>query len=273
MKSPIAALFLAALVSNAALAASAPPSPKAPPLEAWAKLPDWSGAWAMIGPTVFDAATVEPKGGGAGTPGVREHPPYNAEWEAKYVKNQELVKTDRFVDPNSFCGTPAYMPRMMNLPDAIEWAVRPDQVWHIVENGSTIRRIYTDGRPHLKGDDLFPTYTGDNIGHWEGDTLVVDTIGLRDDLIIDRTGLIHSSAMHVVQRIRLVEPDILEAQMVLEDPIAFTAPWKVTKRYRRLPPGSYVFDYACAENNRNPITADGRTLTKGADGKVIDKAK
>jgi hypothetical protein len=61
--------------------------------------------------------------------------------------------------------------------------------------------------------------------------------------------------------------------MVLEDPIAFTGPWKVTKRYRRLPPGSYVFDYACAENNRNPITSDGRTLTKGADGQVIDKAK
>src|SRR2546422_10388511 len=91
-------------------------------------LPDWSGAWQMIGPTIFDGATVEPKNGRAGDPGVRERPPYNAEWEALYVKNIEAIKQGRFPDPVNTCGRPHGFPRVMNLPDVYEFVVTAQQV-------------------------------------------------------------------------------------------------------------------------------------------------
>jgi hypothetical protein len=239
----------------------------------WDDLPDWSGVWAMIGPTVFDAATVEPRDGRAGTAGVREHPPYNAEYERKYERNIALVAADRFPDPQTTCGLPAGFPRIMNLPDVFEFVVRPEQTWILAEKGPNVLRIYTDGRGHPGPDDIFPTFMGDSVGHWEGDTLVFDTVALRgeDGTIVDRTGLVLSDAAHVATRMRKVEDGTIEARMTIEDEKALEAPWHVTKRYRRLPAGARVYDYACAENNRNPVTEAGRTLTLGPDGEPIDK--
>src|SRR5262245_18365296 len=240
-----------------------------------APLPDWSGVWQMVGPTIFDGATVEPKNGRAGDAGVREHPPYNAEWEAFYQKNIEGVNKGLFPHPITNCGIPLGFPRVMNVPDVYEFAITPQQVWILTENGPNIQRIYTDGRPHLKPEDRWATYSGDSVGHWEGDTLVFDTVALKGwsekDTILDRTGLVLSDQMHVVVRMRKVDPNMLEAQITLEDPKALTKPWNVTKRYRKLPAATRAYDYACAENNRNPVTESGQTLTLGTDGKPIDR--
>ena len=237
--------------------------------------PDWSGVWQMVGPTIFDRATVEPANGRAGDPGVRERPPYNAEWEARYRRNIEAVRQGRFPDPLTNCGVPAGFPRSMNVPDVYEFAVTPQQVWIITENGPNITRIYTDGRAHAAAEDRWPTYSGDAVGRWEGDTLVFDTLALKgaseNDTIVDRTGLILSEQMHIVTRMRKINDGTLEAQMVIEDPKALTAAWKVTKQYRRLAAGTRVYDYACAENNRNPVTPAGQTLTLGPDGKPLDR--
>jgi hypothetical protein len=243
--------------------------------QASAPLPDWSGVWQMVGPTIFDGATVEPKNGRAGDPGVRERPPYNAEWEAIYLKNIEAVKKGLFPDPITNCGIPHGFPRVMNVPDVYEFAITPQQVWILTENGPNIQRIYTDGRPHLKPEDRWATYSGDSVGHWEGDTLLFDTVALKGwsekDTVLDRTGLVLSDQMHVVVRMRKIDPNTLEAQMTLDDPKALTKPWNVTKRYRKLPAGTRAYDYACAENNRNPVTESGQTLTLGTDGKPIDR--
>ncbi len=237
--------------------------------------PDWSGVWQMVGPTIFDAATVEPKNGRAGDAGVRERPPYNAEWEALYLKNIEAVKKGLFPDPVTTCGTPHGFPRIMNVPDVYEFAITAQQVWILTENGPGILRIYTDGRTHPKAEDQWATYTGDSVGHWEGDTLVFDTISVKGwsekDTIVDRTGLILSDQTHAVTRMRKVDENTLEAQMVIDDPKSLTKPWNVTKRYRKLPSGTRVYDYGCSENNRNPISASGKTLTLGSDGKPIDR--
>lgn len=242
--------------------------------EAGAELPDWSGVWQMIGPTVFDGATVEPPDGRAGNPGVRESPPYNGEWAALYQRHVALVAEGRFPDPNTRCGIPTGFPRILNLPDVYEFVVRPEEFWIIGENGPNIMRIYTDGRPHPEPEDIWPTYTGDSVGHWEGDTLVFDTVSLKgwsdQDTIIDRTGLVLSDAMHVVTRMRMTGDGNLEAQMAIDDPKALTDTWQVTKRYRRLPEGTRMYDYGCAENNRNPISDSGQTLTLGPDGQPID---
>jgi hypothetical protein len=244
----------------------------APALAAeWQDLPDWSGVWRMVGPTVFDRATVQPKKGRTGSAGVREFPPYNQEWEQKYEHNIELVKQKKFPDPLTNCGLPAGFPRILNVPDVYEFVVRPEQTWILTENGPNVMRIYTDGRDHPPPEDRWPTFTGDSVGHWEGDTLVFSTVSVKgDQTIIDRTGLIHSDQLHAVTRLRKVDDDTLQADMVLEDDLAFTKPWHVTKQYERLPSGTRVFDYACAENNRNPVTESGQTLTLGPNGTPLD---
>ena len=230
----------------------------------------------MQGPTVFDRATVQPSNGRAGDAGVRESPPYKDEWEAAYKKNIEQIKTGKFPDPITTCGTPHGFPRVLNLPDVYEFAVTKDAVWILAENGPNILRVYTDGRKYPAAEDLWPTYTGASIGHWEGDTLVFTTISLKgskdNDVIVDRTGIVLSDASHGTTRMRKIDDMTMEAQIVIEDPKALKAPWKVTKRYRKQPAGTWAWDYACAENNRNPISGSGKTLTLGPDGKPIDKA-
>lgn len=236
-------------------------------------LPDWSGVWQMNGNTVFDQATKFPPNGVSGLPGTREGVPYNAQWQKLYEENQAKVAADRFPDPVTTCGTPAGYPRAMNTPDTFEFVVRPEESWVLAENGPNVVRIYTDGRQHPKPDDMWLTYTGDSVGHWEGDTLVFDTIGVKGwpANIIDRTGAVTSDSLHIVTRMRRLDANTMEADMMLDDPVAFTRPWHVVKHYRKLPEGTRVYDYACAENNRNTVTPSGKTLTLGTDGKPIDK--
>jgi hypothetical protein len=247
----------------------------AAPGSAQRALPDWSGVWAMQGGTIFDSASVQPPNGRSGTPGVREFPPYTPEWAALYRKNIELVKEGRFPDPITTCGTPHGFPRLMNLPDVYEFAATPAAVWILVENGPNILRVYTDGRDYPPDDELWPTYSGASIGHWEGDTLVFTTLSLKEsrdgDVILDRTGLVLSDAAKVTTRMHKIDESTIEAVMMIEDAKALTAPWRVVKRYRKLPPETWAWDYACAENNRNPVTATGKTLTLGPDGRPLDK--
>lgn len=141
------------------------------------QLPDWTGVWTMQGGTIFDRATQTGEGGSI-TPGVREHPPYNAEWEAKYMEHLALRDAGRYPDTQSTCGIPAGFPRIFNLPDAYEFVVRPDIFYIVAENGPNTMRVYTDGRPLPAKEDTWGTYTGVSVGHWEGDTLVWTTIGL-----------------------------------------------------------------------------------------------
>ena len=86
-------------------------------------LPDWSGIWQMVGPTVFDTSTVEPPNGRAGEAGVRERPPYNDKWEALYQRNIDAIRKARLPDPVNTCGTPHGFPRLLNLPDVYEFAI------------------------------------------------------------------------------------------------------------------------------------------------------
>lgn len=264
----------AAIIMGAVLVASVPGAEAQSQAQArgsagsWSALPDWSGVWQMQGNTVFDRATVWPSNAGAGTtPHARMHPPLNAEWAARYTKNIAGVVEGTFPDPLTYCGIPAGMPRMLNQPDGYEWIVTPHQVWQTTENAGGVRRIYTDGRGHPP--NLTPSYNGHSVGRWEGDTLVVETVGMRSDGIIDRTGLQLSGQRKVTERIRRIDANTIEDRMTIEDPAALTAPWNVVKRFQRQPPGTYVFDYACAENNRNPVNEFGRTITTDATGKPL----
>jgi hypothetical protein len=236
-------------------------------------LPDWSGVWTMTSNTVFDQATVEPPGGNANTIGTREYPPYNDAWAAKYAEYRARDARGELPDPITTCGTPVGYPRMMNQPGAMEFVLRPEQVWLLSEDGPNVMRIYTDGRSHPAPADRWPTFMGESVGHWEGDTLVFETISLLGEgsSIVDRTGIVLSDEARITTRMRLVEDDLLEAAFAIEDPVAFTDTWHVVKQYRRHERGERIIEFACAQNNRNPVDAQGRTLTLDAEGNVLDE--
>jgi hypothetical protein len=110
-----------------------------------------------------------------------------------------------------------------------------------------IRRIYMDGIGHTIGAD--PSFNGDSVGRWEGDTLVVETNNIRAGTI-DRDGVPYSDKLTVVERIRRVSPTRLEIETVLTDPEAFLAPYTIKRAYTPMPPGSRFEEYLC-ENNRD----------------------
>jgi len=242
---------------------------------ALAQLPDWSGVWERYEGNggMFDVRTTTPPDGRAGSPGVRQHPPLTEAWEARYRATLERVAEGRLPDPISECGTPAGYPRLLALPDVYEFIVRPEQTWIITENGPNILRIYTNGRRHPPPEERWPTFTGDSVGRWEGETLHFSTVSMIGDAhtILDRSGLTLSQAASIETTMYLTENGLLRAELEITDPEALTETWHVTRHFRRLPEGVRAYDYACAENNRNPITSSGQTLTLGPDGKVIDR--
>ncbi len=240
-----------------------------------AELPDWHGIWERVEGNggMFDVETTTPANGRAGSPGVRQHPPLTDQWESKYQETLEIVAEGRLPDPISICGTPAGYPRLLALPDVYEFIVRPEQTWIITENGPNIMRIYTDGRDHSPAEERWPTFTGDSVGSWKDERLRFSTVSMIGDVhtILDRSGLTLSQQASIETEMYLTDDGMLRAELVIKDPTALKEPWHVTRHFRRLPAGTRAYDYACAENNRNPITDTGQTLTLGPDGDVIDR--
>jgi hypothetical protein len=246
----------AGLVAAGALAVSNPARSAEPSAadkaKAFAALPDWTGVWTGIGTTLFEqkagAASLN-----ANNPKARDFPPYRPEWEAAYSKFlDEVVTREKFSDPLSL-GYPGGMIRMMSPARGLQFVLRPEQVWIIYERPD-VRYIYTDGRPFPPKDELWPTFEGYSIGRWEGDTLVVETVSLRGGIPIDRTGAALSDSAHVLERIRKVDDRILQSDITIEDPVAFTAPWKVTRRYnRRREQYPRMENVSSLENQRNPV--------------------
>jgi hypothetical protein len=148
-------------------------------------------------------------------------------------------------DPNLGC-LPEGIPRFMFVPVPMEIFQAPTRVVIIREGVQALRQIYLN-RQHLK--DLDPNYSGDSIGKFEGDTLVVDTIGFNDKTWLDASGLPHSEALHVVERIRRVDHDTLVDDITVEDPTAYTKPFSAQQLYK-LKPSWEIQEYVCTENNK-----------------------
>jgi hypothetical protein len=111
--------------------------------------------------------------------------------------------------------------------------------------GRDVRQVYTDGRDHPK--NLQTTWMGHSIGHWEGDTLVVDTVGIKDNNWIDRMGHTHSDQLHVVERFRRADDKTLNLDMTLDDPKAFTKAWTAQRTFRMRPATDRVVERFCEE--------------------------
>ena len=121
----------------------------------------------------------------------------------------------------------------------------PDEVLLLFDQDHLVRRIYMDGRGHPDG--YTSTWMGHSIGKYEGDTLVVDTVGLNDKTRIDRAGHPHSDALHFVERIRRVSPKALEYEVTIDDAKAYKKPWTRKIVQDLLPPGFQILEGVLCE--------------------------
>jgi len=124
---------------------------------------------------------------------------------------------------------PPGTPRIYIHPFPMEIIQLPGRVLMVFEYDHLIRQIYTDGREHRT--DLAPSYMGDSIGHWEGDTLVVETTNFNDRTWIDRIAVPHSEEMRLIERLHLNEQGQLQIDLRIEDPIALAKPWVFSRYY------------------------------------------
>ena len=146
-------------------------------------------------------------------------------------------------DPVYQCFPPG-TPRVYLHPFPMEIVQLPGRVVMMFEYDHLIRQIHTDGREHRT--DLAAMWMGDSTGHWEGDTLVIETVNLNDKTWVDRRGVPHSDQMRVIERIRRVGDEQLQIDVTVEDPIAFTEPWTGTRIYRSV--DWDVEEFVCMDN-------------------------
>ncbi len=148
-------------------------------------------------------------------------------------------------DPTAAC-MPSGIPRILAAPYPIEIIQTPDATVILHEVQHLFRVVRMNAEHPAK---LTPSSFGDEVGHWEGETLVIDIVGLTERTQIDEAGASHSSALHVVERIKRVG-DALQDDFTIDDPKAFSRPWTARRTYVWRPDIRFQ-EYVCEENNRN----------------------
>jgi hypothetical protein len=177
------------------------------------------------------------------------------------------AENDRYFANNAAQCLPQGVPYM--LFGAVEGVVQifeeQAQVTVITEEGAEIWNIYLNQK-HPPREDIEPNYHGDTVAHWEGNTLVADTLGLNTNTTLDQVGMPHSDAMHVITRVRRASADALEFLVTIDDPKTFSAPWTQRLIYKQADAGERLREFVC-ENNRNTAGVEGY---QSFDGRSFD---
>jgi len=213
-----------------------------PAAKDWAKLaslPDWSGVWT---PNVSDQMAR-----------IKSDPvPWTAQAATQIAALEAAEKAGKPKGLFINC-LPEGMPTWMLIThNAMEFLFTPGRVTILGEmDGNRLRRIYTDGRSHAADPD--PSFHGDSIGHWDGDTLVVDTVGILPEAYLavsEAVGLPNDGDMHVLERIHLVAPDILRDDLEIIAPHLLKTPWKTQRLYFRQRARKYdIVEGVCLQGN------------------------
>src|SRR5579863_4057725 len=119
----------------------------------------------------------------------------------------------------------------------------------LFEQNTWFHVVYIDGRDHPK--NLEPTWFGNSVGKWDGDTFIIDTIGFNGKTRLDTIGHPHTDALHLTERYTLTDAQHIAYEMTIDDPKAYTKPWKNTRVFTRMKPGEELIEYSCEENNRD----------------------
>jgi len=208
--------------------------------------PDFSGMWdnpksaTARGPaTVFDGS---------------KFPPLKAGGEPFF---EPRTGDPRHDEPRAFC-MPSGFPSAFLGPYPVQMIQNAKTLVMITEFMRVTRVIPLDGRPHQT--DIEPTFYGDPVGHWEGDTLVVDTTGFKrwslDDYYYTNAKeyRMHSDAFHTIERLTRVDADTIKYDFTVDDPKIFTKPWTENWQFKRHPEWEKtgLYEMVCNENNRCP---------------------
>jgi hypothetical protein len=236
------------------------PNPGAPAPRAPDGKPDLSGNWQYIRQTPRVDVGV---GGAGGTPlpdgsipnilsqfwdigfGMKEPLPFQP-WAAELRKKR--MADNQQDNPDAHCLPIGFM-QLHTHPDPRKIVQTPGLIVIMWEANNGLRQIFLDGRS-LPGSDAQPWWYGYSIGKWDGDTLVVETSGLRDGGWLDVVGSPFTDAARVTERFRRVNQGNLEIDVTVDDPRAYTRPWSVTIK-QRLMPDSELMEFICAENEKD----------------------
>ena len=216
-------------------AVTAPPNVAAAP----ASLPDWSGIWLPDIEDQFKQIDGNPL---PWTPEVAA--------EVKRLTAAEAAGHPKGLFANCL---PEAMPAWMLVShNALEILFTAGRVTMLGESdGNRLRRIYTDGRPHP--DDPDPSFHGHSIGHWDGETLVVDTVGVLPQTYIaisEAVGVPNNGGLHVVERVHLAGADVLVDELAITAPNVLTATWKTTRRFtRQKGPNADILEGVCLQGS------------------------
>ena len=213
--------------------------------------PDLNGIWQTLNAASWDirphnAQDGVPAGLGVVEGGAIPYQPWAAQQQQENYANR---LTD---DPARKCYLPG-VPRITYMPFPFRILQTPDHVVITYEYQHAVRIIYTDGSPHPLPNDF---WMGDSRGHWDGDTLVVDTTHFNGLTWFDAAGNFHSDQLHVIERYTPITPHHIDYEVTIEDPAVFTRPWTMgMPLYRRLEDGLQLLDYDCVDFILQALTA------------------
>jgi len=167
-------------------------------------------------------------------------------WAAE-LRKQRLAENSKD-HPDAHC-LPLHPVQLHSHPQPRKMIQTPEMILIIYEANNGLRQIFMDGRT-LPNNDAEPWWFGYSTGHWDGDTLVVETSGFRDMGWLDEEGTPVTTAGKVIERFRRVNYGTLEIGITVDDPKTFTKPWSVTLD-QKLMPDTELIEFVCAENNRS----------------------
>jgi hypothetical protein len=187
--------------------------------------------------------------------------PYRPEAAAKA---KDMFENHMFEEPEAHCFQSG-VPHSGYQHFGFQVVQSPGYLVLVYEYAHSYRIIPTDGRPHIApGIRLF---MGDSVGHWEGDTLVVDTTNQNGKTWFDMAGNFTTPAIHVVERITPVDSNTINYEATVEDPTIYTRPWKIAGQWGRRPDPEYEqMEFACIEGNqdlKHYIESEGGRAQRG----------
>jgi hypothetical protein len=203
-------------------------------LYAQSNIPDLNGLWDGAGNSSNLVSAMKAQG---------KEVPFTALGAQRY-KSVDMAK-----NPNGFCLPPGPS-RALTGPSPFQIVQSAGAVAILFENHFVYRLIYTDGTKHPEDIGDYPAFMGHSIGRWEGDTLVVDTIGIKERTWLDSNGLEHSDKLHLTERLRKTGPDTIHYSVTYDDPVFFTKPWTFDLDFKRLK-DTRLIEYVCTENEQD----------------------
>ena len=222
-------------------------------------------AFALLSVPGFAQAPATAAGKAAEMPRTPDgHPDLNGVWEIPYSPDVSLQLGGKLpytpkgeaefrdYDVRKFDYTghclPAGLTRLVSTPSPFEIFQTNGKIGFLFEGFNSFVSIHTDGRPHPKNQD--PNWLGHSVGHWEGDTLVVDSVGFNDKTKLDTIGHPHSDQLHVTMKFTRKDLTHMTFEMTIEDPVMYTEPFKNTRTFTFRPTWDLI-EYSCEENNRD----------------------